>query len=195
MDRNSGSLGNGIQIVICPGVHDSQLTLDFLKGVGQLDRALIFPAHSAPSYSSWHVLQFLDDCLGTDLFGQPIVFIAFSAGVVGAIGAAQIWQHQGGCVKALFAWDGWGVPLWANFPIHRISHDYFTHWSSAVLGAGTDGFYADPAVQHLDLWRSPQTAIGWWTSADPTQPAQRTTAANFLLTLLDRYQSSTGILK
>lgn len=186
-------------IIICPGVHDAQLTLDFLKGVNLLDRALIFPAHIAPAYSSWHVLQFLHDRLSTGSsqspLNRPVVFIAFSAGVVGAIGAAQTWQQRSGRVKALFALDGWAVPVWGNFPIHRLSHDHFTHWSSAVLGTGTDSFYADPAVEHLDLWRSPQTATGWWTSTHPAQPSQRTTAANFLITLLDRYESSPGILE
>ena len=57
-------------------------------------------------------------------------------------------------MKALIAFDGWGVPLVGNFPIYRISHDQFTHWSSELLGKGDKSFYADPPVEHLDLWRS-----------------------------------------
>ncbi len=57
------------------------------------------------------------------------------------------------------------MPLLANFPIYRISHDRFTHWSSSILGEGESGFYADPEVEHLDLWRSPHTCRGWQTIA------------------------------
>jgi len=54
----------------------------------------------------------------------------------GSLGVAAI----GGHVKAFVLLDGWGVPLVGNFPIHRLSHDYFTQ-SSAVLGSGNDSFY------------------------------------------------------
>ncbi|NJK53546.1 MAG: hypothetical protein HC936_13370 [Leptolyngbyaceae cyanobacterium SU_3_3] len=66
--------------------------------------------------------------------------------------------------------DGWGVPLGGDFPIYRVSHDRFTHWSSAWWVAGLDSFYADPAVAHLDLWRSPQTVQGRWVSPTHTSP-------------------------
>lgn len=87
-------------------------------------------------------------------------------------------------MKALIAVDGWGVPLSGNFPIHRLSHDYFTHWSSALLGSGDDSFYSDPAVEHLAIWRSPHTCQGWWV-----QGGKRTftTAAQFINELGQRY--------
>ncbi|WP_421656938.1 hypothetical protein [Leptothermofonsia sp. ETS-13] len=112
------------------------------------------------------------------------MFIGFSAGVAGAIGAAWGWQWWGGKVKALIALDGWGVPLVGNFPIHRVSHDYFTHWSSALLGAGEDSFYAEPGVEHLDLWRSPHTASGWHLTAGSSHSPIRTTAARFIMTFV-----------
>ncbi|MGB3188280.1 MAG: hypothetical protein WBB43_02490, partial [Limnoraphis sp.] len=90
-------------------------------------------------------------------------------------------------VKALIALDGWGVPLGGNFPIYRISHDRFTHWSSALLGGGVESFYADPPVEHLDLWSSPQTARGWWlhrtlTGVETASPATAKTVLSDWLT-------------
>ncbi|UBF26093.1 hypothetical protein K9N68_31945 [Kovacikia minuta CCNUW1] len=114
----------------------------------------------------------------------PLVFIGFSAGVVGAIAAAWGWQLLGGAVQAFIAVDGWGVPLGGTFPIYRISHDSFTHWSSALLGAGETSFYADPAVDHLVLWRSPQAVKGWQVSAIASQPIVYTTAATYIANLL-----------
>lgn len=95
---------------------------------------------------------------------------------------------MGGQIKALIALDGWGVPLGGNFPIYRLSHDSFTHWSSALLGGGTESFYADPPVEHLELWRSPQTTKGWWNHQTPTglKTATPTTAALFILEILNR---------
>ena len=61
------------------------------------------------------------------------------------------------------------MPLTGNFPIYRVSHDYFTHWSSGLLGAGYKGFYADPEVEHLDLWRSPANVYGWQAIAPGLQ--------------------------
>lgn len=98
--------------------------------------------------------------------------------------AARSWQQSGGTIKALIALDGWGVPLYGDFPIHRLSHDHFTHWSSKLLGAGLDGFYADPPVEHLELWRSPQTTQGWW---EQKSQLQQITAVAFLALLLQRY--------
>jgi hypothetical protein len=125
---------------------------------------------------------------------RSLVFLSFSAGVVGAIGAARTWQRLGGDVKAFIAVDGWGVPLRDEFPLYRVSHDLWTHWSSALLGNGEVSFYADPAVAHLDLWRSPQTTRGWQLWDEVRSPSRssctaqrRTTAAAFLLDLLDRH--------
>jgi hypothetical protein len=143
-----------MRLVICPGVHEPKLTDCFLTGLSGLwglaaDRqnqqivepVKIFPAHKYPPFSALDIWHFL---CSEELAGESLVFVSFSAGVAGAIGAAWMWQQLGGKVGAFFALDGWGVPLAGNFPIHRISHDRFTHWSSAILGGGGESFYADP---------------------------------------------------
>lgn len=202
-----------MSVVICPGMHDPELTRSFVLGLqceasdgvnkpkvrdtplshGQASsnfvNLLIFPAQDYAVLSAFHIVQFLRDSLGSPQTASPTVFISFSAGVVGAIGAAWGWQLLGGKVKAFIALDGWGVPLGkSNFPIHRLSHDHFTHWSSAVLGSGEDNFYAEPPVAHLEMWRSPQTVEGWWVkSIGKSQQLKRLTAAEFLTMLLELY--------
>ncbi|MBD1812790.1 hypothetical protein NDA07_22005 [Microcoleus vaginatus DQ-U2] len=188
-----------MRLVICPGVHEPKLTDCFLAGLSGLwgvaadrqnqqivDPVKIFPAHKYPPFSALDILHFL---CSEELAGESLVFVSFSAGVAGAIGAAWMWQQLGGKVGAFFALDGWGVPLAGNFPIHRISHDRFTHWSSAILGGGGESFYADPAIEHLDLWRTPQTAKGWHVSqtAAGIETVAPTTAAKFLVHLLKQY--------
>lgn len=188
-----------MRLVICPGIHDPKLTDGFLAGLSEVWEAeadrqntqtfypvKIFPAHKHPPFSALDILHFL--CT-QELAGESLVFVSFSAGVVGAIGAAWMWQQIGGKVGAFFALDGWGVPLGGNFPIHRLSHDRFTHWSSAITGSGGDSFYADKPVDHLDLWRSPQTTKGWHVSqtADGIETVTPTTAAAFLVHLLKQY--------
>lgn len=215
-----------MNIIICPGMHEPELTQSFINGLLEQiphsslkesvrHQILVFPAQHFPAYSGFHILQFLgnatqytesqicendSDARGFNRSVSPIplIFICFSAGVAGAITAAWTWQLLGGSVKALIALDGWGVPLTANFPIHRLSHDYFTHWSSALLGSGADSFYADPPVTHLDLWRKPQKIRGWWVHSDCGIPLSGDgavvqtahspiTAAHFLTMLLERY--------
>jgi hypothetical protein len=186
-----------MSIVICPGIHAPELTQEWLEGLESLSsngskfsnsrNILVVPTQNYATLSAFHILQFLQANQGRPP-ESPIVFISFSAGVVGAIGAAWGWQILGGKVKALIAVDGWGVPLFGHFPLHRLSHDYFTHWSSASLGSGQDSFYADPPVEHLELWRSPQTVVGWWVNSDGgTQSRIYLTAAQFLTMLLKRY--------
>ncbi|MBD2569058.1 hypothetical protein [Anabaena lutea] len=195
-----------MKIIICPGIHEPELTTSFITGGLNLehDRSsqqnlvdiLVFPEEGILALSAFHILQFLrlhlqrpaDESLGNGL-ETPVIFISFSAGVVGAIIAATKWQLLGGYVKAFIAIDGWGMPLWGNFPIHRLSHDYFTHWSSAVLGSGQDNFYADPPVEHLSMWRSPQTVQGQWVdqSMGFSPSIKSLSAAEFLHLLLKRY--------
>ncbi|MBD2292737.1 hypothetical protein H6G06_04365 [Anabaena sphaerica FACHB-251] len=188
-----------MKIIICAGIHEPELTKSFITGWldSATDRSnnenqpdiLVFSGEGILTLSALHILLFLRDRLSNKL-ESPVIFIGFSAGVVGAIGAATKWQLQGGNVKAFIAIDGWGVPLWGNFPIHRLSHDYFTHWSSVILGSGEDNFYADPPVDHLSMWRSPQQVQGHW--ADPSigfpQPPNSLNAAEFLHLLLKRYE-------
>jgi hypothetical protein len=148
-------------IIICPGIHDPEITDQFIQAIQDKipQDYLILPTTEYLPYSAIAVYQWLaQQGLSTS---EPLVFIAFSAGVVGGFGAAIAWQLQGGQVDRFIAIDGWGMPLVANFPIFRVSHDYFTHWSSGLLGGGSVGFYADPGVEHLELWRSPSTSRGW----------------------------------
>ncbi len=178
-----------MKIVICPGIHRSQLSQNFVAALHPRQEVLIFPAEKTPAYSPLHLLEFLSTTEAT----TPLIFIAFSAGVVAAIGAARLWQKQGGSVSAMIALDGWGVPLAGDFAIHRVSHDRFTAWSSALLGGGdSDSFYADPAVDHLTLWRSPQTVQGYEITANRRSPQTYTTATSFITALLQRYNPSTS---
>lgn len=190
-----------MSIIICPGIHKPELTESFRVGlldllsnstIGQNPvNILVYPGQDFLVLSAFHILQFLRDCLG-DRLKSPIIFISFSAGVVGAIGAAHLWQLLGGRVKAFIAIDGWGVPLQANFPIHRMSHDYFTHWSSCLLGCGQNNFYAEPAVDHLSIWKSPQIVQGCWvdSSIEIIPPTGRLIATEFLLMLLKHYEAN-----
>ena len=155
-------------VIICPGIHNPQLTQEFLAGLQRsesgnvwgVQKLLIFPIQEYPVYSAIHILNYLQCHITPE--NTSVTFISFSAGVVGAIGAAWGWQMLGGTVNALLALDGWGVPLYGTFPIYRLSHDYFTHWSSALLGSGGSRFFADPAVEHLTLWEKPDRCSGWW---------------------------------
>jgi hypothetical protein len=182
-----------MHIVICPGIHAPQLTQEFVQGLNETAsdtyKFLIYPNHDYAVLSP-HLLQFLQTQLGNPHWRSPVVFIAFSAGVVGAILAANTWQSLGGQVLALIAIDGWGVPLFGNFPLHRLSHDYFTHWSSAMLGTGSHNFYAEPAVEHLTLWRSPQHVSGCYTK--DAQTLTHLSAAEFLIMLLEQYREVGG---
>ncbi|MBD2082271.1 hypothetical protein [Leptolyngbya sp. FACHB-17] len=140
-----------MEILICPGMHPPALTDAFLSKLS-LGNCQVFPP-DRPVYSPRHLLDFFSP-------QDAVLIIAFSAGVVGAIAAARIWQRQGIRIAALIAIDGWGVPLFGEFPIHRVSHDYFTHWSSLMMGGNATHFYADPPVEHLILWQSPTTVKG-----------------------------------
>lgn len=162
---------------VCPGVHDRQLSDRCLQALAvPRHRCLVLPTDTHLPYSPLHVFQFLQQ---QEISSKdPLIFLSFSAGVVGAIGAAWTWRQLGGTVTAFLACDGWGVPLFGDFPIYRISHDLQTHRESAFLGAGDDRFYADPPVSHLDLWEHPDLAWGWRVT--PGGSRSRTTAAEFI---------------
>lgn len=183
-------------IVICPGIHAPELTQSFVTELkaaatetsslnqsysSALAKILVFPADQQPPYSGFHILHFVQQRCDA---AEPLLFLGFSAGVVGAIGAAWSWQSLGKKVKAVIALDGWGVALYGGFPVHRVSHDYFTHWSSSLLGAGESRFYAEPAIAHLHLWQYPHTISGWEITA---QGQRRITLTQFLLKLLKTY--------
>lgn len=162
-------------IIICPGIHDPRLSEDFIKCFPQLKNYLIFPTDHYPAFSGFHLWQFLQK---QKILNQPLTFLAFSAGVAAAIAVAQFEQLQ---VKKIIALDGWGVPLFGDFEIYRCSHDYFTHWSSALMGGGEVSFYAAPPVEHLFLWRHPDQVTGWMINKNSYS---FTTAAIFLANLL-----------
>ncbi len=166
-----------MSIVICPGIHDPQLTEQFLAGLDLAIAPQVLP-QSIPVYSPLHVFEFLQNHCNLT---EPLVVIGFSAGVVGSIGAAHRWQQQSGQVQALIAIDGWGVPLFGQFPIYRLSHDWFTDWSCQGLGKTDQSFYAEPAVPHLELWRSPAQTQGWQRRG---QVQTKTTASQFVHQLL-----------
>ena len=186
-----------MNLILCPGIHEYSLTKCFTESLSNVIynssknkssvNILEFPANNLSALSGFHIFQFLRDSLANQLESQ-VVFVGFSAGVVGAITAASLWQIFGGNVKAFIAIDGWMVPIYGNFPIHRMSHDYFTHWSSCLLGSGDHNFYAQPAVEHLELWRSPSTVEGNWVDSPSGKSPLPLTAAEFINVLLKRYE-------
>jgi hypothetical protein len=150
--------------IICPGIHSPQITASFLKGIQDVvepTNHLILPTEQYTPYSAIAVEQWLKQQYPFPSEAPALSLIAFSAGVVGGIGAAIAWQLQGGKIDHFIAFDGWGMPLVGNFHIYRVSHDFFTHQTSTILGAGESSFYLEPGVEHLELWRSPDTAWGW----------------------------------
>ncbi len=182
-----------MNIIICPGIHESSLTQSFVRGLLEAVsddlnnhdsvNILEFRANNLSALSGFHIWQFLHENLG-DKLESPLVFISFSAGVVGAIAAANLWQICGGNVKAFIAIDGWMVPTIGNFPIYRMSHDYFTHWSSCLLGSGNNNFYAQPAVDHLEMWRSPSTVEGYWVNSPSEESLTSLSAAEFIKNII-----------
>jgi hypothetical protein len=178
-------------LVLCPGIHDPALTSCFwdaieqvklpIFGLPKLPQPYIFPQAQQWGFSPVHVFQFLRQSAP---IAEPLVLVGFSAGVAGMAGAAWAWQQQGGTLRALIALDGWGVPLYGTAPIYRLSHDGFTHWSGQGLGMGRDPFYAEPGVPHLEFWRSPHEAWGWWHLH---QQPQWTNAATVIRQLLHRH--------
>jgi len=146
-------------IAICPGFNPPSLTDRFLEVVdlpAPLVRSTAFPVDGGKVFREW--VQALGDPRACQ---DRLTVISYSAGGVGAIAACWLWHQAGGKLQGLIALDAWGVVLTGPFPIYRLSHDYFTHCTSSLLGTGAGGFYADPEVDHWDLWRSPDRAIGY----------------------------------
>ena len=189
-----------MNVVISPGMHEAGLTTSFLSGLSELNpdifscsssvKILVYSGEGLKTLSSFHLLYFLFEKI--EDMKSPVVFIGFSAGVIGALQGAYLWQILGGRVKAFIAIDGWGVPLVGNFPIHTISHDYFTHMSLLKLDHGNNNFYAQPAVDHLEIWRSPQSVRGWWVNPKFQNKNSKIylTLAEFLHMLLKYYQET-----
>lgn len=186
-----------MNVFICPGIHSTELTRSFLEGWESLlsanlnlnisENLRIFPAESYKNLSAFHILRFLQECYGKPQTALPLVCISFSAGNVGTIGAAWGWQMLGGRVQAVIAIDGWGVPLVGNFPIHLLSHDRLTH-DTSLSWHQDESFYADPAVDHLEIWRSPAQVSGWVVNGEAKMRSRYLSAAEFIHRLLKRYQ-------
>lgn len=189
-------------LMICPGIHDPGLSDRFceilqkqlrIAAAGVLTAAkqplAVLPTQRYAPFNGWAVWSYWQEVANP---AQPLMLIAFSAGVVGAIAAAQLWHTQGRKIEAVIAIDGWGVPQIGDFPLYRVSHDHFTHWSSALLGAGQDSFYADPPVTHLELWQHPELVAGIWVPSGnaPSTTSMRMTAIEFIVTLLLRHGCS-----
>lgn len=187
-----------MKVIICPGVHDPQLSDRFLSSLFDLkkdatasewqNQFLTFPTAKYPAYSAYHLYCWLKL---QNPAREELFFIAFSAGVVAAIGAIAALKLQKIQTSGLVAIDGWGVPLWGKFPIYRFSHDYFTHWSSALLGTGQTGFYSDPAVEHLAMWHSPENCGGWITQ--PNSSPRKSTVKDYLQEIIKTAQSQNRV--
>ncbi|ESA37196.1 tr [Leptolyngbya sp. Heron Island J] len=148
-----------MQLLIFSGYHSPDLTHAFLQSLLRVttpERLWVLPIWAAPVALPWLLSSRQAprrDCL--------LQVIAFSAGVVAAYPLLLAWQRLGGNCR-LIAVDGWGMPLPGNLTIYRISHDRWTHRTTYFpTAAESQGyFYAQPAVDHLQLWRSPDVATG-----------------------------------
>lgn len=169
-------------MIIGPGFHDARLTDQMVRSLPTFTRPYIVKALPADPLGTF---SWLAETLGSpqDSLSSPLVAIGFSAGVVGLAGALTLWQQQGGKVAQFFALDGWGVPV-IGLPVCRLSHDFFTHWSTLPLGSGKVNFYADPPVDHLQLWGEPEEVPGWqvsgWVEGIAAGAKVPMTAAEFL---------------
>jgi hypothetical protein len=160
-------------LVVIPGAQDTKAKQ---QGTAAFLEALALPAvclaSSEAPYDPRRIRRFLQDLPSRDL-----IVIAFSAGVVGVSAALRpAWlKTMGMHIEALFALDGWLVPLFLPFTCYRLSHDYFTHQTSWPFGMGALNFWAEPAVSHLDFWANPGAAEGWAVSTTQYTPTNALT--------------------
>ncbi len=147
-----------MQLLICSGYHSVDLNHAFLQallGVITPDRLWVLPIWAAPQALPWLLSPNAPQC------DRLLHVIAFSAGVVVAYPLLKAWQGMGGTSR-LVAVDGWGMPLVGNLVIYRMSHDWWTHQTTyfPTPDQSQGYFYANPAVDHLTLWQSPQSTQG-----------------------------------
>ncbi|MEM9485962.1 MAG: hypothetical protein AAGA83_19980 [Cyanobacteria bacterium P01_F01_bin.116] len=167
-----------MHLLICPGYHSPDLTHDFLQALLRRitpERLWVMPIGSIPGSVSWPSRH-------APLSQQPLNVIAFSAGVVAAYPWLMTWQRQGGKSRFI-AIDGWGMPLLGNLAIYRMSHDRWTHGTTyfPTPKESKGYFYADPAVEHLEIWQFPQKTWGIGTIGDEPQSM---TAIDFVYAVL-----------
>lgn len=158
-------------LLICGGLHPVQDTKSILA-IAHQDPVLSqhpivqLGTSNALSCLSAHALRQEFDQIWSDrgpgaAAEMPAIILwAFSAGCVGAVALAQHWHRYRHPVLAIFLVDGWGVPWGGESPLHRLSHDGFTHITSSYLGTGCASFVAHPAVPHRQLWRDPNRVMG-----------------------------------
>ncbi len=92
-----------MSIFICPGFHLPELTQCLLQqllfpansSLSLSEKIRVFPATKYTALSPLHIMQDLIDTYGQPPVASPILFIGFSAGVIGARGAAWGWQARG----------------------------------------------------------------------------------------------------
>ena len=183
-------------IVICGGIHDFSLTEEFVNSFVQnikLDfyhQVCVIPQPDIAPYDVKQIDRYLKEQHKGATTPDRLILIGFSAGVVGLLGLARKWQRQGGTIASFFAFDGWGVPLWENFPCYRLSHDLFTHQTSHWLGGNPECFYAEPDVSHLDFWGSNMSIEGYFCQRDQNdQQKQKMTIVQFLNQQLNKTQT------
>ncbi|NJK61303.1 MAG: hypothetical protein HC921_00190 [Synechococcaceae cyanobacterium SM2_3_1] len=143
-----------------------------------LDPSCLWVPPEIGVWNSWAVHSWLQPQIVPT---ASLLILAFSAGVVGALGLTQLWS---GSVVALIAVDGWCVPLWLSCPVIRLSHDLETHANGLFWGGGIAQFYADPFVSHTQLWGDPDSVLGWsWIAGR----YQRSTALTVLQQQVQAY--------
>ena len=205
-------------VIICPGFHPPALTDCFVQSVfsqsifGQSVLNLD-PSNANQKVSSLElsvqfcplvvdafcanpaaVFDWMTQTLGSpNQKADPILAIGFSGGVVGMAGALAFWRQQGGQVANFLAIDGWGMPI-VGLPVCRLSHDEFTHWSTLPLGAGKVNFYADPSVEHLQMWGNPNQVSGQVREGWQTQKGQQMTVTEFVRQVLKMSVKGNGYL-
>ena len=165
-------------MIVGPGFHDRALTDRFVRSLPPFVTPYVVDAFPADPIAvfRWLTQRFASpQSASENAAPTTLIAIGFSAGVVGLTGALTLWRQQGR-VARFFAVDGWGVPT-VGLPVCRLSHDYFTHWSSLPLGVGQVSFYADPPVAHLEMWGSVGQVKGQQVSASGEESM---TAAEFL---------------
>lgn len=95
-------------------------------------------------------------------------------------GAVRVAVLQTPQVVAKVLVDGWCVWTSDRVPVFRLSHDWITHLNALAFGGGQQLFCADPAVEHLQLWKNPQVVLGWVEGDRET----KLSAADFLLSTI-----------
>lgn len=179
------------KLVICGGIHPLNWTNSFLKNINfeslniKKEDILIIDNNLSSAYDGKNIYQNLVNNYGQK-YQTPLIFIGFSAGVVGALIASRLWQRYGGKILALIAVDGWGVPLIADFPIYTLSHDYFTHLTLIKFDHQIDSFYSYPSVSHEQIWRSPSETKGYWQKSNGIKILSN--ATTIIKFFLEKYQ-------